>query len=219
MSMLENATNYLLLGAIFCLVVMIFLCFIRAIKGPRIADRIVAINMIGTMVIITICILALYLKESYLVDVSHEIRNGKIVVFPTEIHWCIYREGKGKEPRKERRRIMLDWIRFALAALFLIGGITIAAIATFGTYRFKYVLNRMHAAALVDTLAILLSLIGLMILSGNVFASSQETLFIILKLILVVLFLWFASPVSSHLISRLEVTTNKNVKEECEVQE
>ena len=114
---------------------------------------------------------------------------------------------------------MLEWIRFALAAIFLIGGITIAAIATFGTFRFKYVLNRMHAAALIDTLAILLCLIGLMILSGNVFSTSQETLFIIIKLILVVLFLWFASPVSSHLISRLEVTTNKNVKEECEVQE
>jgi len=114
---------------------------------------------------------------------------------------------------------MLDWIRFGIAALFIIAGITIAVIATYGTYRFKYVLNRMHAAALVDTLAILLSLIGLMILSGNVFESGQETLFTIFKLIFVVLFLWFASPVSSHLISRLEVTTNEKVNEECEVQE
>lgn len=114
---------------------------------------------------------------------------------------------------------MLEWIRFVIAAVFIIGGITIGAIATFGMFRFKYVLNRMHSAALVDTLAIFLSLIGLMFLSGNVFTSSQEILFIILKLILVVLFLWFASPVSSHLISRLEVTTNKDIKEECEVQE
>lgn len=113
---------------------------------------------------------------------------------------------------------MLEWIRFVIAALFIIGGITIAGIATYGTYRFKYVLNRMHAAALVDTLAILLSLIGLMILSGNMY-SGQETLFTIFKLVLVVLFLWFASPVSSHLISRLEVTTNEKVNEECEVQE
>lgn len=114
---------------------------------------------------------------------------------------------------------MLEWIHFCIGALFIIGGITIAAIATFGTYRFKYVLNRMHAAALVDTLAILLSLIGLMFLSANVFDTTSETVFIILKLLLVVLFLWFASPVSSHLISRLEVTTNEKVKDECEVQE
>lgn len=114
---------------------------------------------------------------------------------------------------------MLEWIRFGLAAIFIISGIVIAAIATFGVYRFQYVLNRMHAAAMVDTLAILLCLLGLMILSGNVFCSVSETIFLILKLFLVVLFLWFASPVSSHLISRLEVTTNPKVKDECEVQE
>ena len=114
---------------------------------------------------------------------------------------------------------MLEWIRFAIAAAFIVGGLAIAAIAIFGTYRFKYVLNRMHAAALVDTLVILLSLIGLMFLSGEVFASTSETVFVTLKLLLVVLFLWFASPVSSHLISRLEVTTNEKVKDECEVQE
>lgn len=114
---------------------------------------------------------------------------------------------------------MLEWIRFCLAAIFILSGIAIAAIATYGTYRFHYVLNRMHAAALIDTLAILLCLIGLMFLSGNVFASVSETVFSIFKLLLVILFLWFASPVSSHLISRLEVTTNEKVKDECEVQE
>lgn len=30
------------------------------------------------------------------------------------------------------------------------------------------------------------------------------------KLLLVIVFLWFASPVSSHLIARLEVTTNED---------
>lgn len=114
---------------------------------------------------------------------------------------------------------MLGWINFAIATILIISGVVIGAIATFGMFRFRYILNRMHAAALVDTLVILLSLIGVMFLSSSVFTSGSEAFFCILKLCLVIIFLWFASPVSSHLISRLEVTTNEKVKDECEVQE
>jgi len=32
----------------------------------------------------------------------------------------------------------------------------------------------------------------------------------------VIVFLWLASPVSSHLIARLEVTTNEHIDEYCE---
>ena len=34
---------------------------------------------------------------------------------------------------------------------------------------------------------------------------------------IILVFLWLASPVSSHLISRLEVTTNGNLQEHCEL--
>lgn len=46
------------------------LAFIRAVKGPRYTDRIVAINMIGTMTTTIIGILSAYLGETALVDVS-----------------------------------------------------------------------------------------------------------------------------------------------------
>jgi multicomponent Na+:H+ antiporter subunit F len=46
------------------------LAFSRAVKGPRYTDRLVAINMIGTMTTAVICILAVYLNESALIDVS-----------------------------------------------------------------------------------------------------------------------------------------------------
>lgn len=71
-----------------------------------------------------------------------------------------------------------------------------------GVFRFKYVLNRMHAAAMGDTLGIGFALVGLILMSGFTFTS--------VKLLLVIVFLWFASPVSSHLIARLEVTTNED---------
>ena len=45
-------------------------CLWRAIRGPRIADRIVSINMICTMTLLMICVLALMLGEGYLADVA-----------------------------------------------------------------------------------------------------------------------------------------------------
>lgn len=97
---------------------------------------------------------------------------------------------------------VIEWIRFLAGALFLICGLLIFLIEMIGVFRFKYVLNRMHAAAMGDTLGIASSLIGLMIISGLSFTS--------LKLFCVIAFLWFSSPTSSHLIARLEVATNED---------
>ena len=52
------------------LALLIICCLIRVIRGPKIVDRIIAVNMIGTMTIIIIAILSVLMKESYLLDVS-----------------------------------------------------------------------------------------------------------------------------------------------------
>ena len=111
----------------------------------------------------------------------------------------------------------MEWIVFVIAAICLLGAVASAVIAVIGSYRFKYVLNRMHAAAIIDTMAILLSVIGLILLSTITYSSKSEIIFTICKLLLVIVFLWCASPVSSHLISKLEVTTNEQLEDECEV--
>jgi len=85
--------------------------------------------------------------------------------------------------------------------VLMLCGLGIFVIEMIGVFRFKYILNRMHAAAIGDTLGIGFSLLGLILMSGWNFTS--------LKLLFVIVFLWFASPVSSHLISRLEVTTDE----------
>ena len=103
---------------------------------------------------------------------------------------------------------MVDWLRFIVAAALILGGLTVSSVATFGLFKFKFVLNRMHAAAMNDTLAILFVLLGLIVINGLDFIS--------LKLLLVILFLWFASPVASHLIARLEMAVDKRLKDECE---
>ena len=103
----------------------------------------------------------------------------------------------------------LELIQFIVGTAFLLGGLCTFFVQIFGVFKFKYVLNRMQVAAMGDTLGIGISLLGLIILCGLSFTS--------LKLALVIVFLWLASPVSSHLIARLEVMTNEKLKDECEV--
>ncbi len=103
----------------------------------------------------------------------------------------------------------IEWIRFLIGSLFILTGIVIFFTELFGVFHFKYVLNRMHAAAMGDTLGISACLIGLMIFSGLNFTT--------LKLFLIVVFLWFASPVSSHVLAKLETVTNEKLTEYCEI--
>ncbi len=66
---LKTALNVLLIGAMIFLAVLLILCLIRAILGPRVADRLVAVNSISTMVMVIIAILTLYLDEGFLADI------------------------------------------------------------------------------------------------------------------------------------------------------
>ena len=103
----------------------------------------------------------------------------------------------------------VEWIRFIVGSIFLVIGMVILFTEVFGVFHFKYVLNRMHAAAMGDTLGIGSCLIGLMIFSGLNFTT--------LKMFFVIVFLWVASPVSSHVLSRLEAATNEELNTQCEI--
>ena len=90
---------------------------------------------------------------------------------------------------------MIGFIRTLISAVLILSGTAVMIIATIGVNRFHYVLNRMHAAALGDTLGIGLFLLGLMVHNGLTFVS--------LKLLLI--------------ISNLEVQTNPDLEKECEI--
>lgn len=106
---------------------------------------------------------------------------------------------------------VLLWIRFIAGTVLILCGLIVFGIELFGVYKFGYVLNRMHAAAMGDTLGIALSMLGLTIMCGLNFTS--------LKMLLVIIFLWFASPVASHMLARFEVATNEELEKECEVRD
>ena len=98
-----------------------------------------------------------------------------------------------------------QWIRFALSAACLVTGLVFMMLAVFGVNRFHRALNRMHAAAMGDTLGILFVFAGLILFRGFSMAS--------FKLLLVILFFWTAGPVSGHMISRLEAMTDEDLGE------
>lgn len=66
---LDKIYQGMYIAVLIILAVMLFACLIRAVRGPRIADRIVAVNMMGTMVMVMIAVLSLLLKEGFLVDI------------------------------------------------------------------------------------------------------------------------------------------------------
>lgn len=95
---------------------------------------------------------------------------------------------------------MSEWIRFWITAILLVLGLTGFTLAVTGVYRFGFVMNRLHAAGIGDTLGIFCVLAGLAVSAGP----CADTL----KMGLLVLFLWFTSPVSSHFLSQIEYYTN-----------
>lgn len=98
---------------------------------------------------------------------------------------------------------MSFWIyfRFILGVICILASLTFFIIEVMGVFKMKYVLNRMHSAAIGDALALLLAFVGLMLLNGLNFTT--------FKLFLVPCFMFFSSPVSSHLIASMEVDTTE----------
>ena len=72
------------------------LCLVRAIIGPKIADRIVSVNMMGTITIVIIAILTVLLDEGYLADICiiYAMISFLAVVVLTTIYMGIYNRRK-----------------------------------------------------------------------------------------------------------------------------
>lgn len=81
---------------------MVILCLVRAIKGPRIADRIVAVNMMGTMTMVIIAILAIKMEEGYLVDICiiYAMISFLAVTLLAKVYMGVYAEKKKKEEKE-----------------------------------------------------------------------------------------------------------------------
>lgn len=96
---LEQAYHVLLTGALIFLAIALILCLVRAIIGPRVADRLVAVNMMGTMIMVIIGILSVKMQEGYLADICliYAMISFLSVVVLTKVYTGVYVEKKEKE--------------------------------------------------------------------------------------------------------------------------
>lgn len=101
--MINNAYEILYTSALVFIGVAILFALFRAIRGPRIADRIMAINMIGTLAIIALAVLANLLDQAYLLDVSlvYGLISFVAVTALTNIYVAVHLRKKASAEKKE----------------------------------------------------------------------------------------------------------------------
>ena len=105
MTMLDKIYHGMYITILIILALMLFVCLIRAVKGPRIADRIVAVNMMGTMVMVTIAVLSLLLKEGFLIDICliYAMVSFLAVIVISKVYMDVYEEKKrGNDNQKDQ---------------------------------------------------------------------------------------------------------------------
>lgn len=102
--MIEQAYDIFLTAVLIVLGILCFFCLIRSIRGPKLADRIVAVNMIGTLTMMSIAVLTVKLKEGFLADVAliYAMVSFLAVVVVAKVYMGVYREkteGKKEEEK------------------------------------------------------------------------------------------------------------------------
>ena len=102
---------------------------------------------------------------------------------------------------------MIESLRIIGAVALICFGLFSVCVSTVGLFRYRYVLNRMHAAAITDTLGVLFIMGGLALLCGWTLTT--------VKLGMIIVFMWLAGPVVTHLIAKMELLTERDVDAEA----
>lgn len=102
MDMITKAYEILYTGLLICLAAGMIAALIRTILGPRIVDRIIGVNMIGTLTIIAIAVLSFYFKQDWLLDVSliYCMISFLAVIVLAKTYITAYREKDEQEQKK-----------------------------------------------------------------------------------------------------------------------
>lgn len=81
-----------------------------------------------------------------------------------------------------------------LGSLFILAGLILMIIGSFGLLRFPDFFTRTHAASKVDTVGIVVVLFGIALIGADLFVST--------KVVIVMLLIMFTNPVSVHMLAR-----------------
>ncbi|MCR5791093.1 MAG: sodium:proton antiporter [Lachnospiraceae bacterium] len=90
----NSVTHVFLLMILVYLGILLFACLLRAIRGPEVSDRLIATNMMGTIVLVMICAFSLLLNEGFLVDVAivYALISFLSVVLITKLYMGVHAE-------------------------------------------------------------------------------------------------------------------------------
>jgi len=88
-----------------------------------------------------------------------------------------------------------------LSWILLLGGSFFAMVGALGVIRMPDLFTRLHAAGITDTMGAGLILLGLMFQGGLTLVTA--------KLILILGFLWFSSPVSTYALARATLASGQ----------
>ena len=96
---IELAYNVLLGFALGVLTLLALACLVRCILGPRISDRVLAINVTGTITVIMVALTVLLLGEGYLADIAliYAMLSFLAVILLSKVYTGIYQERKHEE--------------------------------------------------------------------------------------------------------------------------
>ena len=96
--------------------------------------------------------------------------------------------------------MILAWIRFGLSAFCLLCAMICFTAAVLGANRFGFIMNRLHAGGIGDTLGLFLVALSIILSSG---LRMPE-----IKLIMILIFMCFTAPASSHFLIQVEYFTH-----------
>ena len=106
MTVTETAAGALLLGIMVIYAILVVLALVRAVSGPRVADRLMAINMVGTIGIFLMAVTAVKLGEDYLLDICiiYAMISFLSVSILTKVYMGVHEENMLKRKKIEMQR-------------------------------------------------------------------------------------------------------------------
>lgn len=166
------------------------LALIRLIRGPSLADRVVALDLIAIMMVGVMVIHSIATQQAVFIRAAIVVG---LVAYLGTVAFAYFIE-KGGASMKELIVAFLMW--FGGGFMF---------IAAIGILRFPDLYIRMHAATKVGTLGIS----GLVLAGMLDFADTAVTT----QGVLVILFFFLTAPIAAHMISRAAYNTGVNMSD------
>ncbi|MBQ2948998.1 MAG: sodium:proton antiporter [Clostridia bacterium] len=103
---IDMAYQILLGFALLVLTALAIACLVRCIMGPGISDRVLSINVIGTLTVIMVSLTVVLLKEGYLADIAlvYAMISFLAVIVLSKVYTGIYYERKHEEELQAARK-------------------------------------------------------------------------------------------------------------------